>query len=205
MLRLMPCSILLLAGLALAGCVSHSGGSSSDFAVIERSKEKAPAWIVGKRGEIREGGGELSFVASQAKILNLPVGLKELQRSALNDSEGAVHVHVAQLVSKAMSDGGVSASPPSELGRHISEAVKSFHQESAQISDIYYEGVRSTPEEVAQGIDKTYSAYVLVTLPSSALSLLMVDLGRRLEASRDLKLRHIGALLGRRPSLPTSH
>jgi len=205
MTNLITFSILSIACLSLAGCVSSSGGSSADFAVVERSKEKAPAWVQGKRGEIRDGGGDLTYVAWQAKLLNLPLGLKELQTSALNDSEGAIRAHVAQLVSKTMSDGGVGTNPPSELGRHISEAVKSFHQENAQISDIYYEGMRSTPEETAQGIDTTYSAFVLVTLPSSALSALMADLGRRLEASRDLKLRHIGALLVRRPVLPTSH
>jgi len=196
---------LLLSGIFLNGCVSLFG--SSGEVVLERSKEEAPAWISQVHGSFIDTGKGLNYVAMESGMKDLPVGIRETQTKAIQDSSTALGLFVKEKVANvAAQRQGKNAVDSSQYVAESSAVVRDFHNRYSRVGDMYFEEIqRDTPS--AEGtIEKYYRAWVLVQFPQEQVGKMMDQISVRLRASKNQELRSLGeALAGKTTIRNASH
>jgi hypothetical protein len=187
------------AALGAGGCVTApSGGGDSGAEVVERSKEKPPAWCALDGGKLHEADAVLRYVEDQSNLLDLPLGIKQTQLTALESSKKALATAVRQRVAEAAEDSGlvVTGAGAVELERQVAQATQEAHSRLARVSDIYFERRRSdraVSDTNPRG--ETFGVQVLIQLPRAGLDEAVRTVARRLSASSDGTLRRLGVVL----------
>lgn len=156
--------------------------------LVERSKEAQPQWAKLEPARLHEAEHALQFVELRTKLLNLPLGLKETQLQALEDSRLAL---AADAKEKLVKRGDAPAST-AELERHVAAAAVEVHGRHAKLGDIYYEKLVAPALGGTEGEVEFFTVYVLVAFPKEHLVDLYEAVSRRLLSSGDAQLRKLG-------------
>lgn len=176
--------------------------------IVERSKESPPNWTVSKPN-VLTGGDQSEFyslVYYKDRLLNLPLGIKQAQISALDVSQRALEDLLrGQVVGFVKAKQASVKTQTPEFDRQISATVKAFHSENARVQDMYFERLSHTPPLDDGNIRETYRVFVLVKIARKGVPELISQLGRRLASSEDTSLRSLGLLLRKEATQITSH
>jgi hypothetical protein len=200
----------LVLGAFGSACVTGSnggglqGGAGQGGTLVERSKEETPAWTALAPGKIHEseddgtapGGvapGGLRYVEARGRLLNLPLGLKQTQLTALEASRAALAVDAkARLAALGERNGARIDSGSSEVDRRIDAVVGQVHEKYARVADIYFE--KYLDDSVASDAPgaEFYAAWILIQIPRDGLAEMMLLLGRSLSQSSDPAVKRLG-------------
>ena len=189
-----PVAIVLL----LCSCVTAPG---IERRVIERSKREAPRWSEMKANTLADQEGKLALVAVKSHVLDLPLGIKQVQLSALTASQNAIHESVVKEVRAAALQAGIAVKNQGDLDQRVMRAVRKIHGTSAQIADIYYEQVEERESEKDRAA-LYYQIFVLVNFSKEKLPSIVNELCQNLKQAKDADLHRLAdAMKGR--SIPT--
>lgn len=197
--------------LGLGSCVTATGPVANGLegaTIVERSKESPPSWTTSKPNVLSsaELGDTFSLVYFKDRLLNLPLGIKQAQISALDLSHRALEELLKeQVVSLAKASATPAKTQTPEIDRQIASTVKLFHSKNARVQDMYFERLAHEPPLEDGAIRETYRVFVLVNITKKGVSELLDSLGRRLVDSSDLSMRNLGLLIKREAKQITSH
>lgn len=202
----------LLVACFLSACVSTGENSSGDgligATIVERSKESAPSWTIGKCNVLSttDQAGFFDLVYFKDHLLNLPLGIKQAQLSALEVSQRALEERLkVQVLDLAKAKSTTPRTQTVEFDRQVAATVKSFHAENAKVQDMYFERLSHSPPLDDGNIRETYRVFVLVRINGKRVPDLIQSLGRRLTSCNDASLRNLGLLIRQEAEQMTSH
>ncbi len=154
-----------------SGC--RHAASLNEPRVIEQSRRERPAWASSEHANVVKSGDIIEYHSVKTKVVDLPLGLKQAEASALNDTRLQIQNEIVlfwksdklfqdlDVVDRAM----VTQQLEKLLANRISRDL---------IRDIYYEKI-SDPNAVA-ALQDTYTIHVLIQLKRSTLQGLLTDL-----------------------------
>ncbi len=187
--------IALILCALLGGCVTAGSPTTrvnGDVVVVERSKEHPPSWTGSPTGRISDSEGVYRFVEINGRLLNLPLGLKQTQLSALAGCRKALTESVREHVSDGLKSDGVAIGNQSEFDSQLNAAVDEVHGKYAKVADIYFEKLVNRDAASGDPAAEFYAAYVLVNFPKDRAAEIYSGLGRKLSQSSDAGLRRAG-------------
>jgi hypothetical protein len=171
--------------------------------VVERSKERPPAWIELDAGHLQEDQLYLKFVEAHKYLLDLPLGIKEAQLDAMKASETAIRQKLRDKLFACAEDEGIPMNGPiGELERLLTVTAKDVHSANARIGDIYFEKLVNNR---GQQPSEYYNVFVIVHFPKTSIPSLMSSLSTKLSRSRDSNFKRLGQALLKQPSGTLSH
>ena len=192
----------------LNSCTTTSGAIGDGSTIVERSKESPPSWTVQKSNilNVTEGTEFYSFVFFRDRLLNLPLGIKQAQISALDVSQRALEEVLKSQILNMVRDKPIrSRLQTAEFDRLVGETVKQYHAQNAKVQDMYFEKVSHDVPLDEGNIRESFRVFVLVTIASKGVPGLVANLGRRLLASGDAGLRSLGLILRQEQKQMSTH
>ncbi len=184
----------LVVALGMGGptaCVSTTAPKQD---VLETSSAKAPAWVVlapARWHKPAQAGAGFRFIFARDRLGDVAGGMKDTQLGAM-DASLAAYVAAGREATTELAGADAAKAATVELERALEEAGREAHGRLARVSDVYYE----TSAADANGRLR-YRAWVMVEMPTGAVSQLLEGLERRLARSRDPKARRVGDSLKR--------
>jgi len=180
---------LLIATMAITSCASFSGLGPQ---VVEKSKEARPPWVNGSDDSLAEEGDKLLYIKEQSHLKDLPLGVKDTQFQALQDSRDLLQKKVLDHIKTVSSESGISVVNNAQMTSTVADAVRTSHNEFARIQDIYYEKIndRSIEDKLEQDY---YKVFVRVEYPKTQIDVLLKNISMKFSGS---KLPDLGKIAG---------
>jgi len=202
MYRLLKISIVSFGAGCLLSCVSptasHQGGVDGE--VVERSREKAPAWAGLPLFKFHDQVFTLGYLHVEKQHPDLPLGIKKTQLNALLQGKDAFRNELKTSISEAASTVHLNYDQiASHAGSHVDEVSEQSWSANAKVADIFFEKFR--PTTVIKGPLEVYNIFVLVEVPKSAMSDALRSVATRFKNSSQPDLKKIGAAIDTRKSV----
>ncbi len=147
--------------------------SVNEVRVTEQSRRERPDWVNVDHANVVKSGDSIEYHSVKTKVIDLPLGLKQAEASALNDTRLQLQNEIVLFWKK---DKLFQNLEPSDRGVVTQQLEKLLETRVTRdlIRDIYYEKI-SDPNAAA-ALQDTYNIHVLVELKSSTLQDLLGDL-----------------------------
>jgi hypothetical protein len=158
----------------LASSCRHAA-SLSDVRVTEQSRRERPAWVNSDQTNVVKSGDIIEYHSVKTKVVDLPLGLKQAEASALNDTRLQIQNEIVLFWKKDKLFQSLDASDRALVTQQLEKLLEA-RVTSDLIKDIYYEKMFD-PNAVA-ALQDTYSIHVLMQLKRSSLQGLLTDLQR---------------------------
>jgi len=161
------CGLLLLA----SGC--RQAASLSEVRVVEQSRRERPHWVGPDQSNVVKSGEIIEYHSVKTKVVDLPLGLRQAEASALNDTRLQIQNEILLFWKKDKLFQDLEA-PDRALVTQQLEKLLETRVARDLIKDIYYEKIFD-PNAVA-ALQDTYSIHVLIHLKRSSFQGLLTDL-----------------------------
>lgn len=153
------------------GC--QRAASLSEARVTEQSRRERPEWIANSHATVVKTGEIIEYHSVKTKVMDLPLGLKQAEASAMNDTRLQIQNEIVLFWKKDKLFQDLEASDRA-LVMHQLEKLLETRVTRDLIRDIYYEKIFD-PNAVA-ALQETYSIHILVQVKRSTLQDLLTDL-----------------------------
>ncbi len=161
------CGLLML----VPGC--RQAASLSETRVTEQSRRERPAWVSLDQANVVKSGEIIEYHSVKTKVVDLPLGLKQAEASALNDTRLQIQNEIVLFWKKDKLFQDLEASDRALVTQQLEKLLETRVSRDL-IKDIYYEKIFD-PNAVA-ALQDTYSIHVLMHLKRSSLQGLLADL-----------------------------
>jgi hypothetical protein len=193
-----------------AGCITGSksslNGGDSNATVVERSKEQAPPWTADGFNVLRAGDQNFTYSYMRDRLLDLPLGLKQTQLTALESSEREFEGYMKERLVEIAHEQNVKIDTAlDKLGREVAETARKFHEQNAIVQDLYFEQLEHSPPLENGAISQTFRVYVLIAIAKTNYPSLMDTISKRLISTKDSQLRRLGLILRQKQKQISSH
>ena len=197
-------SIIALFSIVLPACVNPGAGYQDlgevDGEVVERSREKAPAWSGLRPFAFHDQPFSFGYIHVENQHPDLPLGIKKTQLNALLQGKDVFRNELKLSISDAAS----SVQVPYEqvavsAASHVDEVCEQAWSANAKVADIFFEKFR--PAVTSKGLSEFYNIFVMVELPKAAMSESLRNVARRFKNSSKPDLRKVGAAIDTRISV----
>lgn len=168
------CGLLIL----VSSC--RQAASLSEVRVVEQSRRERPAWVSPDQSNVVKSGEIIEYHSVKTKVVDLPLGLKQAEASALNDTRLQIQNEIVLFWKKDKLFLELEA-PDRALVTQQLEKLLEARVTRDLIKDIYYEKIFD-PNAVA-ALQDTYSIHVLMQLKRSSLQGLLTDLQKYCRSS----------------------
>ncbi|HET9236318.1 MAG TPA: hypothetical protein VFO10_03675 [Oligoflexus sp.] len=163
----------IFCGLILMVVSCRQAASHSEARVVEQSRRERPDWVGPDQSKLVKSGEIIEYHSVKTKVVDLPLGLKQAEASALNDTRLQIQNEIVLFWKKDKLFLELEA-PDRALVTQQLEKLLETRVTSDLIKDIYYEKIFD-PNAVA-ALQDTYSIHVLIQLKRSSLQGLLTDL-----------------------------
>jgi hypothetical protein len=183
----------------LTSCVTpttagYQGLGGVDGEVVERSREKAPAWAGLRPFSFHEQAFTLGYVHVENQHPDLPLGIKKTQLNALLQGKDVFRDRLKASVSDAASSVRLSYDQVSSSAAfHLDEVSEQAWSANAKVADIFFEKFR--PAVASKGIEEFYNIFVVVEVPKSVIADSLRNVARRFKSSGKPDLQKIGSAI----------
>jgi hypothetical protein len=165
-----------------------------DGEVVERSREKAPAWAGLRPFDFHEQAFTLGYIHVENRHPDLPLGIKKTQLNALLQGKNVFRDRLKASVNEAASNVRLSYDQvAASAAFHIDEVSEQGWSANAKVADIFFEKFR--PVVAAKGIEEFYNIYVMVEIPKSVIVDSLRNVARRFKNTNKTDLQKIGAAI----------
>jgi hypothetical protein len=141
--------------------------------VTEQSRRERPAWADSDQAHVVKSGEIIEYHSVKTKVVDLPLGLKQAEASALNDTRLQIQNEIVLFWKKDKLFQALDATDRTQVTQQLEKLLESRVSRDL-IKDIYYEKIFD-PNAVA-ALQDTYSIHVLIRLKRSSLQGLLTDL-----------------------------
>jgi hypothetical protein len=162
-----------MCGLFLVASSCRQAASHSEVRVVEQSRRERPEWVGPDKSNLVKSGEIIEYHSLKTKVVDLPLGLKQAEASALNDTRLQIQNEIVLFWKKDKLFLELEA-PDRVLVTQQLEKLLEARVTRDLIKDIYYEKIFD-PNAVA-ALQDTYSIHVLIQLKRSSLQGLLTDL-----------------------------
>lgn len=167
-------------GLLLVAGSCRQAASHSEVRVVEQSRRERPQWVSPDQSNVVKSGEIIEYHSVKTKVVDLPLGLKQAEASALNDTRLQIQNEIVLFWKKDKLFLELEA-PDRALVTQQLEKLLETRVTRDLIKDIYYEKIFD-PNAVA-ALQDTYSIHVLIQLKRSSLQGLLTDLQKYCRSS----------------------
>lgn len=162
-----------ICGLLLLASSCRHAASLSEARVTEQSRRERPAWAASDQANVVKSGEIIEYHSVKTKVVDLPLGLKQAEASALNDTRLQIQNEIVLFWKKDKLFQDLDAVDRSQVTQQLEKLLEARVNRDL-IKDIYYEKIFD-PNAVA-ALQDTYSIHVLIRLKRSSLQGLLTDL-----------------------------
>lgn len=156
-----------------AVCLScHQAASLSEARVVEQSRRERPDWVQDDRPAVVRSDDFVAYHDVKTKVLDLPLGLKQAEASALNDTRLQIQNEIVLFWKKDKLFQNLDVSDRAIMTRELEKLLEG-RVTSKLIRDIYYEKIFD-PNAVAS-LQDTYNIHVLIQVKREMLQTLLSD------------------------------
>jgi hypothetical protein len=151
----------------------RQAASLSEARVTEQSRRERPTWVNSDQPNVVKSGEIIEYHGVKTKVVDLPLGLKQAEASALNDTRLQIQNEFLLFWKKDKVFQELDAADRALVTQQLEKLLQT-RVTRALIKDIYYEKIFD-PNAVA-ALQDTYSIHVLIQLKQSTLEELLTDL-----------------------------
>lgn len=141
--------------------------------VLEQSRRERPAWVEEPEVNGLSQGTLINYHLVKARVLDLPLGLRQAESSAVNDTKLKIENELQALWLKDRAYQGLEAADRLTLMRYLQKLLNE-RVNSALIRDIYYEKIFDSAEPM--NLQETYAIHILIQWPRVAMREILRDL-----------------------------
>lgn len=168
------CGLLLL----ISSC--RQAASLSESRVTEQSRRERPEWVSADQSNVAKSGDLIEYHSVKTKVVDLPLGLRQAEASALNDTRLQIQNEIMLFWKKDKLFQDLDAADRGVVTQQLEKLLETRVNRDL-IKDIYYEKIFD-PNAVA-ALQDTYSIHVLIQLKRSSLQGLLTDLQKYCRSS----------------------
>jgi hypothetical protein len=162
----------MLVLLLVAGGCRHAA-SLNEPRVIEQSRRERPSWATSEHANVVKSGEIIEYHSVKTKVVDLPLGVKQAEASALNDTRLQIQNEIVLFWKNDKIFQDLDVVDRALVTQQLEKLLASrINQEL--IRDIYYEKI-SDPNAAA-ALQDTYTIHVLIQIKRSTLQGLLTDL-----------------------------
>ncbi len=188
----------------ISSCVnpsaSYQGLGGVDGEVVERSREKAPAWAGLRPFAFHDQAFSFGYIHVENQHADLPLGIKKTQLNALLRGKDVFRDEIKLSITDAATSVRVSYDQVADSAAfHVDAVCEQAWSANAKVADIFFEKFR--PAVATKGLLEFYNIFVIVELPKSAMSESLRNVARRFKNSSKSDLQKIGAAIDTRMSV----
>jgi hypothetical protein len=169
-----------MCGLFILASSCRQAASLSEVRVVEQSRRERPTWVSPDQSNVVKSGEIIEYHSVKTKVVDLPLGLKQAEASALNDTRLQIQNEIVLFWKKDKLFQELEA-PDRALVTQQLEKLLETRVTRDLIKDIYYEKIFD-PNAVA-ALQDTYSIHVLIQLKRSSLQGLLTELQKYCRSS----------------------
>jgi hypothetical protein len=163
--------------------------------VVERSKATPPIWVDLTAGVFHERDQRLAFVGVKEHIYDLPLGIKQAQYLATNQSLNLLHRKVRQTIDEIAKESGIDLlSSKAVLDKELMSVLRQEHKSSLKIVDIYYEKYQTPGAKSSETIEEA-TVYVLSYFPLGGVSRILEQLATNFAKNPAKELNKLSVVL----------
>jgi hypothetical protein len=160
-------------------------GNRQEFShvVVERSKRETPTWTALPTGKLIPTSEGFQFIQKKQYILNLFLGLKQIQSQAIEAANYALNQEVLEALKarRGLPD-RLSFTNPQLLSGITEQVVERVSRKFMVVTDIYYEKLVDESSGAGGGAPLFYDGYILLTVQGSVIPEILEELGKTLES-----------------------
>jgi hypothetical protein len=201
--RFIKISVMFFFSYYLPSCVSPTAGYHDhgvDGEVVERSREKAPAWAGLRPFLFHDQTFSFGYIHVENQHPDLPLGIKKTQLNALLHGKDVFRKELKTSIGQAASSVRLSYDQiAASAAFHVDEVSDQSWSTHAKVADIFFEKFR--PAVATKGLSEFYNIFVMVEVPKSALNESLRNVARRFKNSGKAELQKIGVEIDARVSL----
>ena len=197
--RFLQISVVSFFALYLTSCVTpttagYQGLGGVDGEVVERSREKAPAWAGLRPFSFHEQAFTLGYIHVENQHPDLPLGIKKTQLNALLQGKDIFRDQLKASIGEAASSVRLSYDQvAASAAFHVDEVSEQAWSANAKVADIFFEKFR--PVVATKGIEEFYNIFVMVELPKTVMTDSLRNVARRFKNTSKPDLQKIGAAI----------
>jgi len=169
-----------MCGLLILASSCRQAASLSEVRVLEQGRRGRPAWVSPDQSNVVKSGEIIEYHSVKTKVVDLPLGLKQAEASALNDTRLQIQNEIVLFWKKDKLFLELEASDRALVTQQLEKLLETRVSRDL-IKDIYYEKIFD-PNAVA-ALQDTYSIHVLIQLKRSSLQGLLTDLQKYCRSS----------------------
>ncbi len=166
--------------IVLSSQACHQAASLSQPRIVEQSRRERPEWVNLPTTHTVRSGETIEYHTIKNKVMDLPLGLRQAEASALNDTRLTMANELQLFWKKDKLFQDLESAERGLLIQHL-EKLLDGRITSALIADIYFEKIFD-PQGV-MALEETYSIHVRIQIDRSELQRILSDLRKFCQSS----------------------
>ncbi len=151
----------------------HQAASQSEPRIIEQSRRERPDWVHSPLTHPTKSGESIEYHMVKTKVMDLPLGLRQAEASALNDTKLMVENEILLFWKKNEVFQSLEASDRALVQQQL-EKLLDARITAKLIGDIYFEKILDPTSVMA--LQETYSIHTRIVMKPSEMPALMHEL-----------------------------